>query len=121
MGWQQSVILQSCTLHNIFDSQCGLGAEFAHHVITRQQLLQELGLLVLHRLDDELVVAGEVEPGAAGSGVGQLNQGLVADGVLKCRARLLAGASLATPSRAEPSPAELKRSDLARSPDSHPV
>lgn len=96
MGWQQSTI--------------------AHHVITRQQLLQELGLLVLHRLDDELVVAGEVEPGAAGSGVGQLNQGLVADGVLQCRARLLAGASLATPSPAEP-----KRGDSARSPDSHPV
>lgn len=38
---------------------------------------------MLHRLDDELVVAGEVEPGAAGSGVGQLDQGLVADGVLK--------------------------------------
>lgn len=47
--------------------------------------MQELGLLVLHRLDDELVVAGEVEPGAAGPRVGQLDQGLVADGVLKGR------------------------------------
>lgn len=86
------------------------------HVITRQQLLQELGLLVLHRLDDELVVAGEVEPGAAGSRVGQLNQGLVADGVLQFRVTILAPSSLVTLSRAE-----LNTSDLARSPDSHPV
>jgi len=57
--------------------------EGAHHVVTREQLLQELGLLVLHRLDDELVVAGEVEPGAAGPGVGQLDQRLVAHRVLQ--------------------------------------
>lgn len=57
----------------------------AHHVITREQLLQELCLFMLHRLDDELIVAGEVEPGTAGAWVGQLNQGLVAHGVLKFR------------------------------------
>lgn len=61
--------------------------EAAHHVVTRQQLLQELCLFVLHRLDDELVIAGEVEPGAAGAGVGQLDQRLVADGVLKRRVK----------------------------------
>lgn len=32
--------------------------------------------------DDELVVAGDVEEGAAGPGVGQLDQGLVAQGIL---------------------------------------
>lgn len=54
-----------------------------HHVVTRKQLLQELGLFGLHRLDDELVIAGQVEPGAAGSGVGQLDKRLVTEGVLK--------------------------------------
>lgn len=57
----------------------------SHHVVTRKQLLQELGLFGLHRLDDELVVARQVEPGAAGSGVGQLDQRLVTEGVLKHR------------------------------------
>lgn len=54
----------------------------AHHVISRQQLLQELGLLVLHGFDDELVVAGDVEERAAGPRVGQLDQGLAAQGIL---------------------------------------
>lgn len=49
---------------------------------------------MLHRLDDELIVAGEVEPGAAGSRVGQLDQGLVADGVLQFRGMPLAQSSL---------------------------
>lgn len=40
---------------------------------------------MLHRLDDELIVAGEVEPGTAGAWVGQLDQGLIAHGVLKFR------------------------------------
>ena len=31
------------------------------HVVAGQQLLQELGLLVLHRLQDELVVVCQVE------------------------------------------------------------
>lgn len=53
-----------------------------HHVVAGQQLLQELGLLVHHRLDDELIVAGDVEQRAAGAGVGQLDQRLVAQGVL---------------------------------------
>lgn len=57
----------------------------AHHVVTRKQFLQELGLFVLHGLDDELVVAGKVEPGAAGAGVGQLDQRLIADGILRVR------------------------------------
>ncbi len=47
--------------------------------------MQELGLFMLHRLNDELIIAGEVEPGAAGAGVGQLNQRLITDGVLKFR------------------------------------
>lgn len=59
--------------------------DIAHHVITREQLLQELCLFMLHRLDDELIVAGEVEPGTAGAWVGQLDQGLIAHGVLKFR------------------------------------
>lgn len=42
---------------------------------------------MLHRLDDELVVAGEVEPGAAGAGVGQLDEGLVTHGVLQSTTR----------------------------------
>lgn len=40
---------------------------------------------MLHRLDDELIVAGEVEPGTAGPWVGQLDQRLIAHGVLKFR------------------------------------
>lgn len=36
-----------------------------------------------HGLDDELVVPGEIEDGAAGSGVGELDQRLVAEGVLQ--------------------------------------
>lgn len=59
--------------------------ERAHHVVTRKQLLQELGLFMLHRLNNELIVAGEVEPGTAGAWVGQLDQGLITDGVLKFR------------------------------------
>lgn len=59
--------------------------DIAHHVITWEQLLQELCLFMLHRLDDELIVAGEVEPGTAGTWVGQLDQGLIAHGVLKFR------------------------------------
>lgn len=55
----------------------------AYHVVTREQLLQELSLLVHHCLDDELVIACDVEQGAAGTGVRQLNQGLVAQRVLK--------------------------------------
>lgn len=54
----------------------------AHHVVAGQQLLQELGLLVHHCLDDELVIAGDVEQGAAGTRVGQLDQWLVAQRVL---------------------------------------
>lgn len=59
--------------------------EGAHHVVTGKQLLEELGLFMLHRLNDELIVAGEVEPGTAGAGVGQLDQRLITHGVLKFR------------------------------------
>lgn len=60
-----------------------MSEEGAHHVVTWKQLLQELSLFMLHRFNNELVIAGEVEPGAAGTGVGQLDQGLVTDGKLK--------------------------------------
>lgn len=40
---------------------------------------------MLHCFDDELIIAGEVEPGTAGTRVGQFNQGLVTDRVLKSR------------------------------------
>lgn len=54
----------------------------SHHVVSRQQPLQELGLFVLHGFNDELVVAGQVEERAAGARVGQLDQGLVYEGIL---------------------------------------
>lgn len=38
-----------------------------------------------HGLDDELVVLRDVENGAAGPGVGQLDQGFVTQGVLQAR------------------------------------
>ena len=59
------------------------GGRAPHHVVAGQQLLQELGLLVHDGLDDELVVAGDVEQGATGTGVRQLNERLVAQRVLK--------------------------------------
>lgn len=49
-----------------------------YHVIAWKELLEELRLLVHHGFDDELIIAGDVEEGAAGPGVGQLDQGLVA-------------------------------------------
>lgn len=71
----------------------GLGTRFwkarphpnPHHVVARQQLLQELGLLVHDRLDDELIIAGDVEDGAAGTRVRQLDEWLVAQRVLEGR------------------------------------
>ena len=39
------------------------------HVVARQQLLQELRLLELDRLQDEFVVVGQVEDGAARTGI----------------------------------------------------
>ena len=59
------------------------GAHDPYHVVAGQQLLQELCLLVHHGLDDELVIAGDVEEGAAGAGVGELNQWLIAQRVLE--------------------------------------
>lgn len=61
----------------------GVARSPTYHVVTREQLLQELCLLVHHCLDDELIIACDVEQGAAGTGVRQLNQGLVAQRVLK--------------------------------------
>lgn len=60
-----------------------VGTHDPYHVVAGQQLLQELRLFVHHRLNDELVVAGDVEEGAAGAGVGQLDQRLVAQRVLE--------------------------------------
>ena len=36
-----------------------------HHVISGEQLLKELCLFVLHCLDDELIIIGEVKDAAA--------------------------------------------------------
>ena len=55
----------------------------AHHVVSWEELLQKLRLFMLHRLDDERVVAGEIEPGATSPGIGQLDQRLFAYGVLR--------------------------------------
>lgn len=60
----------------------------AHHVVARQQLLQELRLLVHDSLDDELVIAGDIEDGATGTGVGELDEWLVAQRVLRAEQRL---------------------------------
>ena len=64
---------------------CACVCVSAHHVVSGQQLLQELGLLVHDGLDDELVVFGQVKHRAAGPRVGQLDQGLVAQRVLHAR------------------------------------
>lgn len=48
------------------------------HVVAGQELLQELGLLVLDSLQDEFVVVRQVEDGAGRSGIAQLNHGLAA-------------------------------------------
>lgn len=56
-----------------------------HHKISRQEFLEELCLLVLNSFDDELVVAGHIEDGSAGSGVGQLNQWLITQRVLQAK------------------------------------
>lgn len=58
------------------------GWERPYHVVARKKFLQELGLFVQNCFDDKLVIAGHVEDGAAGSWIGQLDQGLIAQGVL---------------------------------------
>jgi len=40
-----------------------------HHVVARKKLLQELSFLVHHSFDDEFIVAGDIEEGAAGTRV----------------------------------------------------
>lgn len=52
-------------------------ARRTYHVIPGEQLLQELGFFMHHRLDNELIVAGDVEQGAAGPGIGELDERLI--------------------------------------------
>lgn len=54
-----------------------------HHVVPGQQPLEKLGLFVLDGFDDELVIAGQVEERSAGPRVGQLDQGLIHQRVLR--------------------------------------
>ena len=54
-----------------------------HHEVSWQEFLQKLCLLVLHSLDDELVVTGDVEERSAGTRVGQLDQSIVTQRVLQ--------------------------------------
>lgn len=56
-----------------------------YHEVSRQKLLKKLSLFVLNGLDDELVVARNIEDGAACSGVRQLDQRLIAQRVLQDR------------------------------------
>ena len=39
------------------------------HVVTRQKLLQEFAFFMLHCLDDELIVIGQIEDGSRGAGI----------------------------------------------------
>lgn len=55
----------------------------AHHVISRQKLLQELRLLVHDSFDNELVILGNVEHRTTSSWVRQLNQWLVTQRILQ--------------------------------------
>lgn len=48
------------------------------HVVAGQELLQELGLLVLHSLQDEFVVVRQVEDGPGGARIAQFSHGLAA-------------------------------------------
>lgn len=59
-----------------------------YHVVPRKEFLEELGLFVLNGFDDELVIAGHVEYGAARSWICQLNQGLIAQRVLAKEAEI---------------------------------
>lgn len=73
------------------------GGSCPYHVVSRQQLLQELSLLMHHSLDDELIVAGDIEEGAAGTRVGQLDEWLIAQRVLKTGAVRRRGGSSTPP------------------------
>lgn len=53
----------------------------SHHIVSRQQLLEKFSLLVHDCFDDELIVPGYVEDGAAGPRVRELNQRLIAERV----------------------------------------
>ena len=53
------------------------------HEISWQQFLQELGFFVLDSLQDEFVVAGQVEDTTRGPRVAQLTHGFVANGHLE--------------------------------------
>jgi len=54
-----------------------------HHEVSGQEFLQELRLLVLYGLDDKLVVTRDVEEGPAGTRVGQLDQRVVTQRILR--------------------------------------
>ncbi len=54
-----------------------------HHVVSRKQLLQELSLFVQDGLQDEFIVSSDVEDGAAGTGVRELDQGLITERILQ--------------------------------------
>lgn len=60
-----------------------LDVQEAHHVISRQELLQELRLFVHDSFDDELVILGNVENRTTGSWVRQLDQWLVTQRILQ--------------------------------------
>lgn len=54
-----------------------------YHIVSRQQLLQELCLFVLNCFNDEFVIAGHVEDGTTGPRVEELNEWLIAEWVLR--------------------------------------
>lgn len=65
-----------------FKNQQGTGSD-THHIITRKKFLEEFCLFVHHSLDDEFIVAGDIEEGATGPRIGEFDQWLVAQGILR--------------------------------------
>lgn len=74
-----------------------------YHVVARQKILQKLRLFVLHSLDDELVVVGEIEDAPTGTGIRQLPHRLVAQRKLEGRE---ARRDYVKPSYCPPSPSK---------------
>ncbi len=62
---------------------CDEAEPMTHHVVSRKQLLQELSLFVQDGLQDEFIVSSDVEDGAAGTGVRELDQGLITERILQ--------------------------------------
>ena len=54
----------------------------SYHIVSGEQFLQKLSLLVLDSFDNELVVTCYIEYGAAGSRICQLNQWLITQRIL---------------------------------------